>query len=157
MTLTKVIWKRMMDTKRDTIVFPHYWDDTSTSEILIPDGVIWQVVSVSGLTWFIRCIYYWNSLIMLVLTKLRFPSPRHILDFLFRPTICSSNLFTLVYPMKVITETPSACHTLDVYVFITTTDSLQCSVFRGNQLGENWPLTFQDWYGSTKYLKIAKG
>jgi len=40
------------------LFFFHYCVDTSASEILIHDGVIRQVVSVSGLTWCIRYIHY---------------------------------------------------------------------------------------------------
>ena len=32
--------------------------------ILVPDGIIRPVVSVSAMTWFIRYIYYWNLQIL---------------------------------------------------------------------------------------------
>ena len=38
----------------------YYWVDTTSGGLLIPDGIIYPVVSVSVLTWFIRYIYYWN-------------------------------------------------------------------------------------------------
>jgi hypothetical protein len=38
----------------------YHWVDTSPGGLLVPEGIIRPVVSVSALTWFIRYIYYWN-------------------------------------------------------------------------------------------------
>jgi hypothetical protein len=37
-----------------------HWVDTSAGGLLVPEGFISLLVSVSALTWFIRYIYHWN-------------------------------------------------------------------------------------------------
>ena len=39
----------------------YHWVDTFACGLLVPEGIIRLVVSASGLTWFIRYIYFWNS------------------------------------------------------------------------------------------------
>ena len=36
------------------------WVDTSAGGLVVPEGIIHQVVRASTMTWFIRYIYYWN-------------------------------------------------------------------------------------------------
>ena len=36
------------------------WVDTSAGGLVVPEGIIHQVVRASAMTWFIRYIYYWN-------------------------------------------------------------------------------------------------
>jgi hypothetical protein len=36
----------------------YYWVDTFAGGLLVPEGIIRQVVSASALTWFIRYIYH---------------------------------------------------------------------------------------------------
>jgi hypothetical protein len=38
----------------------YHWVDTSAGGLLVLEGIIRPVVSASGLTWFIRYIYFWN-------------------------------------------------------------------------------------------------
>ena len=42
----------------------YHWDDDASAGV--PGGIILQVVSVSALTWIIRCIYYWNELFLYI-------------------------------------------------------------------------------------------
>ena len=51
-----------MHTKFDIYVFIAITGgvDTSAGGLLVLEGIIRSVVSVSALTWFIRYIYYWN-------------------------------------------------------------------------------------------------
>jgi hypothetical protein len=41
-----------------------YLSDIIVIYVLVPDGIIRPVVSVSAMTWFIRYIYYWNLQIL---------------------------------------------------------------------------------------------
>jgi hypothetical protein len=51
----------------------YHWIDTSAGGLLVPEGIISPVVSVSALTWFIRYNYYWNlqflNIYLLIKTK----------------------------------------------------------------------------------------
>jgi hypothetical protein len=53
----------------------YHWVDTSAGELLVPDGIIRPVVSVSALAWFIRHIYYSNlqSLRNVIINKTKVP------------------------------------------------------------------------------------
>jgi hypothetical protein len=54
------------------------WVDTSTGELLVPEGIICPVVSVSALTWFIRFSYYWNLQFLnnVIINKTKFLLPQ---------------------------------------------------------------------------------
>ena len=41
-----------------------YLSDIIVIYVLVPNGIIRPVVSVSAMTWFIRYIYYWNLQIL---------------------------------------------------------------------------------------------
>jgi hypothetical protein len=38
----------------------YHWVHTTAGGLLVPEGIIRPVVSVSALTWFIRYVYYWK-------------------------------------------------------------------------------------------------
>ena len=46
------------------ITISKYLSDIIVIYVLVPDGIIRPVVSVSAMTWFIRYIYYWNLQIL---------------------------------------------------------------------------------------------
>jgi len=62
------------------------WVDNTAGGLLVHEGIIHPIVSVSTLTWFIRYIYYWNlqflNNVIIIKTKVRWPQAYAILaDF----------------------------------------------------------------------------
>ena len=59
-----------------------YWVDTSAGGLLVPEGIIRQVVSALVLTWLIRYIYYCNLQLLnnVIINKAKVPPPSDIGD-----------------------------------------------------------------------------
>ena len=82
-----VLQKEFPETRRaltvpdfDTIWYNYYhWIDTSAGGLLIPEGIIRPVVSVSALTCLIIYIYYWNAQylnnVIIIKFKVHLPRP----------------------------------------------------------------------------------
>jgi hypothetical protein len=53
------------------------WVDITAGVLLVPEGIIHPVITVSALTWFIRYIYYWNlqllNNVIIIKTKVLLP------------------------------------------------------------------------------------
>jgi hypothetical protein len=77
-TWWKLFHKRVVRTIWYVCLYYYPWVDTSASELLVPDGIIRPVVSVSALAWFIRHMYYSNlqPLRNVIINKTKVPLPQ---------------------------------------------------------------------------------